>query len=120
MGNHIKFEATGEKFEATGEKIVQIDDAFKSRVVVFECNKHFEIRFDPQGKTFYDPKYKGADEPINTNPVTFESNESKPKEHEDSLHEIKIKFSNIDHAGGYKYTVILKSGVELDPRICPK
>ena len=113
MGNHIKF-------EAFGKKIVQVDDAFTSRVVVFECNEEFSIEFVAKGNTFYDPKYKGADEPINIDPVTFESNESKPKEDEDSLHEIRIKFSNIDHAGGYKYTVILRSGGKLDPRICPK
>ena len=118
MGNHIKF-------EASGGQIVQVDDAFKSRVVVFECNEEFSIEFVAKGNTFYDPEYNGADQPINSGPVTFESKEYRPKEDEESLHKIRIKFSNIDHAGGYKYTVIVKrrkglDPIELDPRICPK
>jgi len=108
MGNYIKF-------EAFGGKIVQVDDAFKSRVVVFECNEDFWIRFDAGGNPFYDLNDPEGDHPINQSPVTFDA-----KEYKKGLYKIKIKFSDGDHADGYKYTAGLRRGGELDPRICPK
>ena len=108
MGNYIKF-------EAFGGKIVQVDDAFKSRVVVFECNEDFGIEFDATESPFYDLNDPEGDHPINQSPVIFDA-----KKYKKNLYKIKIKFGDGDHAGGYKYTVILRSGVRLDPRICPK
>ena len=110
MGNHIQF-------EATGKNIVQVDDAFRSRVVVFECNDFFSIAFDDDASAnFYDATPSGSwDQPVNLNPITFDA-----QRHQVPF-QVRIKFSggNFNHHNGYKYTVITNHG-RLDPRICPK
>jgi hypothetical protein len=108
MGNHIKFEVSDKKF-------VQVDDAFKSRIVIFECNEDFRIEFADGTEPFIDPDYEGGDEPSERSPITFAAKPSL-----NGGYQIKIKFENRNHGDGYEYTVKLLDERELDPRICPK
>ena len=114
MGNHIKF-------DATGTTIVQVDDAFKSHLVTFEMKEKFSIVFDVSAATFYDSSYPDGTVPSGPNHKIFVAEQFQTKnKQKENLWQIKIKFNDGNHPGGYKYVVKVTGKPDLDPRICPK